>query len=235
MKIAIMQPYLFPYIGYYQLISLVDKFILYDDVTFIKNSWINRNRILLNNSEHFITLPLAGMSSHKLINETLVQNNPLAYKKLLKTIYQAYCKAPFYSNVYPLIEDVFSLIKNEERISIIAYKSLKIISEYLGIETKFELSSEKYSHTRGIGREERLFEIIKENKADEYINLPGGVALYSKEEFLKNGIKLSFINTGDIVYKQFSDPFIPCLSMIDVLMFNSIEDARKLISGCTQT
>ncbi|MEA2077129.1 MAG: WbqC family protein [Candidatus Marinimicrobia bacterium] len=234
MKLAIMQPYFFPYIGYYQLISLVDKFIIYDDVAFIKNGWINRNRILLNKSEHFITLSLSGASSHKLINETYIQTNASIQKKILKTIHQEYSKAPYFNETYKLVEEVIDLINIEKNISTIALKSLKIVTDHLKFETEFELSSEKYSHTKGIGREERLFKIIEENKADEYINLPGGNTLYSKEEFLKRGINLSFLEPGKVEYKQFSSPYIPNLSIIDVLMFNGKDDTLKLISRCTK-
>jgi hypothetical protein len=231
MKIAIMQPYIFPYTGYYRLISLVDKFIVYDDVSFIKNGWINRNRILLNGAAHYITFPLEKLSSNKLINETHLLNNPIAYKKLLKTIRQAYAKAPFMDETYELIENVISYIPDEKRISMIAYKSLEIISEYLGFDTQFELSSLSYSHTKGIGRKERLFKILEENGADEFMNLPGGSELYSVEEFDQKGFKLTFIDNSVRDYKQFTDGFIPNLSIIDVLMFNGKEGTKKIISG----
>ena len=232
MKIAINQPFTFPYIGYFQLISVVDKFILYDDVTFMKQSWINRNRILLNNRAHFITIPLAGASSFKLITETYIQQNSKAISKLLKTIKQAYCKAPYFKDVFCLIDDLFSMIEKEKRISKIAYYSLKNFSKYLGIKTEFEFSSEKYPQTKNLGRKNRLFEILKINNANEYVNLPGGKVLYSKKEFLNHGIKINFIDRGEIIYKQFNNSFVPWLSIIDVLMFNSVKETCLLIGKC---
>ena len=73
MKLAIMQPYLFPYLGYFQLIAAVDKFVFYDDVNFIKNGWINRNRLLISGKVNYITIPLSGASSFLKINQVLVQ------------------------------------------------------------------------------------------------------------------------------------------------------------------
>ena len=230
MKIAINQPFTFPYIGYFQLISAVDKFILYDDVTYMKQSWINRNRILINNKDHFFTIPLASASSFKLIKDTYILNNFKEIEKIIKTIKQAYSKAPYYSETIKLITDCFYKIGKRTPISYIAFISIKNVCNYLGIKTEFEFSSKKYSQTINYGRKVRLFEIIKINNSDSYINLPGGTVLYSKEEFLKNGIKLNFIDRGNVRYKQFNNDFVPWLSIIDVLMFNSPDETRKLIN-----
>ncbi len=233
MKVAINQPFTFPYIGFYQLVSQVDKFIFYDDVTYMKQSWINRNRILLNGKDHFFLIQLESASSYKLISETYIKNDPIALKKTLKMIYQAYSKAPYFSIVFPLVEDCFNNIKNNSKISEIAYISIKSVCDYLGIKTQLEFSSEKYPFTKGIGRKERLYEILRLNSATDYVNLPGGTGLYSKEEFIKHGFNLHFIDRGQIVYKQFNNDFVPWLSIIDVLMFNSAEETNLLISKCT--
>jgi len=233
MKIAINQPFTFPYIGFYQLVSKVDKFIFYDDVTFMKQSWINKNRILLNGKDHFFLIQLKGASSFKLISDTFIKYNPIAIEKTLKTFKQAYSKAPYYNNIFPLIEECFKTINSETKISEIAHLSVKNICDYLNIKTKFEFSSEKYAHTKGLGRKERLYEILRINEATDYVNLPGGIGLYSKDEFIKHGYNLHFIDRGDIYYKQFNDDFVPWLSIIDVLMFNSNEETKALINKCT--
>lgn len=233
MKIAINQPFIFPYIGFYQLVSKVDKFVLYDDVTFVKQSWTNRNRILLNGKDHFFNVELEGASSFKLISETTVRNNPISVKKTLKTIKQAYSKAPFYNEIYPIIEHCLELVGKDVKISKIAFCSLKNVCDYLGIKTEFEFSSEKYADTKGVDRKERLFEILRLNNATDYINLPGGTGLYNKEEFLENGYNLHFIERGEIKYQQFKNEFVPWLSMIDVLMFNSVEETNALLAKST--
>lgn len=233
MKIAINQPFTFAYIGFYQLISVVDKFIFYDDVTFMKQSWINRNRILVGGKDLFFNIQLDDASSFKLISDTNIRYNKIAIEKLLKTIKQAYSKAPYFTETYKIVEDCFSLIENERRISKIAYHSVKSVCDYVGITTQLEFSSENYANTKGIGRKERLYEILRLNNATDYVNLPGGTGLYSKEEFLKHGFNLHFIDRGQIVYKQFNNEFIPWLSIIDVLMFNSAEETKALIDKCT--
>jgi WbqC-like protein family len=226
MKIAIMQPYFFPYIGYFQLVYAVDKFVFYDDVTFIKQGWINRNRVLLKNSDHYITLRLNGASSNKLINEI---NAIPTNDKLIKTIAQAYFNAPFFKEVFPLIENTFSIMNELRSISRIAESTVKKISEYLNLTTIFETSSELYSKTKSLGREERLIEICLRNAADTYINPFGGKELYNRDRFKNEGINLLFIKNQLPVYTQFKNEFIPGLSIIDVMMFNSTEKVREML------
>ncbi len=227
MKLAIMQPYLFPYIGYFQMVNAVDKFILYDDVNFIKRGWINRNNILINNKKSLFTLNLSAVSQNKLINEISVNYND----KLLKSIEQSYKKAPFFAHVMPIIQYVFNDINAETRISEISGKSIISISNYLGINTEFEYSSKCYSNTNGLDRAQRLIEICKYNSADTYINAAGGKELYNKEEFNKENIKLLFIQSRIDGYKQFNSEFVTGLSMIDVLMFNSVEEVNKMLKN----
>lgn len=219
MKLAIMQPYLFPYIGYFQLVASVDKFVFYDDVQFIKGGWINRNYILENGeNKQLITLHLEASSSNKKINEIRVKDNS---SKLLKTIELNYCKAPFFENVFPFIEEVFSQSSWNPYISEIASLSVRKTAEYLGMSTVFENSSFHYSETINLGRVKRLTQICRIEKAEIYTNPFGGKNLYTKEEFQNEGIKLYFIKPGNIQYVQFKEKFVPNLSIIDVIMFNS--------------
>ena len=149
MKVAIMQPYFFPYIGYFQLINSVDKFIFYDDVNFINRGWINRNRILLNGESHFLTIQLKNASQNKLINEVEFIDNRI---KLLKTIEHAYKKAPFYHLIVPVLSDCLTIQTN--KISELAQYSVIQTCKYLDIETEFELSSKLYSDTKGLEKAE---------------------------------------------------------------------------------
>ena len=220
MKIGIMQPYFFPYIGYFQLINAVDRFIFYDDVNYIKGGWINRNNILANGEKQLFTLQLQGVSSFKKINEIKIGTNS---NKILKSITQAYSKAPYFNNVYPLIERIFIEALPNSTISEIAINSVQEVCQYLNIQTILEVSSINYSKTHHLRKEERLFEICKINKADTYINSLGGRSLYRKEDFSKKNFQLFFIKSKPSVYKQFSEKFTPHLSVIDTMMFNSKE------------
>lgn len=227
MKVAIMQPYFMPYIGYFQLINAVDKFVLYDDVNYIKGGWINRNRILINGKANLITVPQLNASSNKYINEVGVNQKSKEYKNLLKTIETAYKKAPSFNEIFPLITEV--LDKTYNSISDIAIDSVKTVASYLDCNTRFYVSSVDFPDTKGLERAERLIQICHKINGTTYINAIGGKELYCKENFKKSGIDLKFISSLPIQYSQGKNDFIPWLSIIDVLMWNSkVEVKEKL-------
>ena len=224
MKIGIMQPYIFPYIGYFQLINAVDKFIIYDDVQFIKGGWINRNYILLQHEKHLFNLLLNGASANKLINEIAVNSNQL---KLLKTIENCYRKAPYFDTVYPVINRILNY--NDNNLAKYVGSSILEIAIYLNINTEIVYSSDlKKDNT--LKAQEKVIDICKLLNADTYINSIGGLELYNKFDFEENNISLLFISSKNINYKQFNDDFISSLSIIDVLMFNSIEEIREMLN-----
>lgn len=232
MKLAIMQPYFMPYIGYFQLINTVDKFIFYDDVTFIKQGWINRNQILINNQAKMFSIPLSNASSHMLIKDVLISES--AYQKwkksFLNSILFSYKKAKNYSKINTLIEKI--LEKRPETISELAIKSVIEVAQYLDLKTEFEICSDVYSNTYLSGQN-RVLDICRNEKAATYINPVGGMELYSKSVFQEKNIELFFIKANKSVYRQFSEAFVPFLSIIDVLMFNDIEDIRKQLDNFT--
>lgn len=232
MKLAIMQPYFMPYIGYFQLIKIVDKFIFYDNVTFIKQGWINRNRILINNQAKMFSIPLSNASSHVLIKDVLISE--IAYQKwrksFLNSIVFSYKKAKNYSKINALIEKI--LEKKPETISELAIKSVVEVAQYLDLKTEFEICSDVYSNTYLSGQN-RVLDICINEKAITYINPVGGMELYSKSVFQEKNIELFFIKANKSVYPQFSEEFVPFLSIIDVLMFNDLEDIHKQLDNFT--
>lgn len=229
MTVAVMQPYILPYIGYFQLVKSVDLFVFYDDVNFIKQGWINRNKILTGGKELLFTIPLKDASSFATIRDTEV--NVIQFEKwrskFLKTVSLSYKKALFFDKVYPIIEDV--LMHSFSSISDYACLSVEKIASYLELKTKFSLSSVDYSDTKELDREARLLEIIKRNHSDRYINPIGGQVLYEKERFATHGITLDFIKSKPIVYQQFDNEFVPWLSILDVLMFNDVAMVNQLL------
>lgn len=227
MKLAVMQPYLFPYIGYFQLINAVDVFVFYDDVDYIKNGWINRNRILMNGKSHYITVPCSKASSNKLINSIQYDSTTKDYRKIVKTIKQAYRKAPYFDQVFPMIERVFST--STDQISVLAQQSILAVTSYLGIPTTFKVSSSDYPSTRDLEKADRLTAICREEGASVYMNPIDGSELYDKGYFLDQEILLTFLRPEPVKYKQYSDKFIPWLSIIDILMFNSIDEIKSLL------
>lgn len=228
-RIAVMQPYLFPYIGYFQLINAVDKFVFYDDVDFIKNGWINRNRILINGDPKYFTVPCKNVSSYKKINNTKHALTQRQVRKLRKKIEFAYKGAPFFEQVYGIVEKVFE--RKTAYISELAIESVKRSSEYLGLKCSFVKSSEKYRNVE-LNAADRLIDICKTEKKEHYINPIGGQELYEKKYFREKGISLQFLNPKALEYEQFGKDFVPWLAIIDVMMFNSPEKIRtKLLTS----
>lgn len=226
-KVAVMQPYFFPYIGYFQLIHAVDVFVIYDDVNFMKKGWVNRNNILVNNAKSLVTLPLTKASQNSLIKELSINMDDKWKENFLKTIKFNYSKAPFYSQVYGILQNLFD---NEiKELSNFLLQSIIAVNEYIGIETEIVKSSKVYNNIE-LGRKERLIDICKQEKSSHYINAIGGMELYNKEDFAEEGITLNFIKTNLVDYVQFNNEFVPYLSIIDVLMFNSKEKVLEMLN-----
>ena len=225
MKLAIMQPYFLPYIGYFQLIKAVDKYVIFDDVNFIKKWWITRNNILLDGKSFLFTLTLLEASQNKHINEIIVSNGQ---SKILKTISIAYKKAPYFSSVFPMIEKIFDY--ENKNLAQYVGNSIIHISDYLRLDTEFVYSSDIKEKDTSLKSQHKILNICKVLGASEYINAIGGVNLYSKELFEEHNIKLSFLKTQPIEYKQFNECFVPNLSILDVLMFNSVEQTNELLN-----
>lgn len=226
MKVGIMQPYFVPYIGYWQLMNAVDKYVIYDDVNFIKGGWINRNRILINGKPSYFNIPMIGASPNKLINEVGVNNDERLIYKNLRVIEGAYKKAPYFKEVYPIVERILRCGK--ENIAEYIVESFRIINSYLGIDTELIVSStlEKDNSLRA---QNKVLAICKELDATEYYNAIGGQELYSFSDFIGQNIHLLFVKSNEIIYEQFEDEFQPNLSIIDVIMFNSVETIQKML------
>lgn len=230
MKLAIMQPYFLPYIGYFQLIAAVDKFVVYDDVNFINKGWINRNQMMVNGQKYMFTIPLSNASQNKLIKEVALSPENNWKSKLLKTIEQAYKKAPHYNHVMPLIEEI--IMDNSENIAKYNFFQLTKICDYLKIGTILIPSSEVYNnkHLKG---QERILDICLKEGAQTYINPIGGMEIYDNTYFEKNEVDLFFIRSLPIEYTQFKFEFIPWMSVLDVMMHNTIETIQHYLKHYT--
>lgn len=222
-----MQPYIFPYIGYFQLINAVDTFVFYDDVNYIKRGWINRNNILVNGAKRLITFPCVSASQNKFINEVEVDLNDKKFKEILTTIELSYKKAPYFDDVYNLVSTV--LTGEHENIAQLAAESILKVSTYLKLDKQFKFSSISHPESQGMDRADRLIYITKKENSNYYINAIGGQEIYGKSYFAQNSIKLNFLNSLITEYKQFKQEFIPYLSIIDVMMFNSKVDIEKML------
>jgi hypothetical protein len=225
MKLGIMQPYFLPYIGYFQLINAVDKYVIYDNIQYTKKGWINRNRILVNGKDAYITTPLEKDSDYLNVYDRKISRT-FDKRKLLNQIIGAYNKAPYFDCSYIIIEDIINF--ENDNLFLFNYNSIQKICKYLNIQTEFIISS-TISIDHSLKNQDKVLVICNNIGATEYINAIGGMDLYNKEKFKENNIKLSFIKTCNIEYKQFNNPFIPNLSILDVLMFNSVEEINKML------
>lgn len=223
MKVAVMQPYFFPYIGYFQLIHAADAFVIYDDVNYIKGGWINRNFILSHGEKKRITLQLFGASPNCLINQVKVGNNR---HKLLKTIQQNYSRAPHYQNVTHLIEQILG--SEETNLASFLEDSLRKICGYLGLSREWYISSDlkKDISLRG---QQKILAVCAEVGASQYINMTSGEGLYDYGSFAERDIGLSFLEPNIVQYQQSNNEFVPNLSIIDVMMFNSQRQCQKML------
>ena len=245
LKLGIMQPYFFPYLGYFQLISSVDKFIIHDNVNFIKKGWINRNRLLQSGGGPiFIIVPVVNKSSYCKIRDIKIDRTKEWNKNMIKTIEYNYKKSAYYNDIFPVIERLLRL--EMDNISELNYVTIKELCDYLEIDTLIENNISKYnsieseleymciynrnSENEPIDRTTlRIIKICDKEKADTYINSIGGQELYRKQVFEDNGVDLKFINTLGYDYAQNSSSFYPHLSIIDVLMNCGKEGTQKLL------
>ena len=230
MKIGIMQPYFFPYIGYFQLLNMVDKYVVYDTAYFANNKWGFRNQILINGAPGFFRVTTLKASQNKRFNEIIVSGDIEAKKKNIHALECAYKKAPHFPEVMPLLEQF--LLADYDNLSECNVASNRLICNYLGIETEILLFSE-LDCDRDLKMQYRIFDVCRVLGGNEYVNAIGGTELYDFEEFRENGIELAFLKTDDFKYSQFGGEFVPSLSIIDVMMFNSVPEIQDLLNRYT--
>jgi hypothetical protein len=225
MKIAIMQPYFLPYIGYWQLIAAVDVFVLYDNIKYTKKGWINRNRFLTNGVEAVFSLPLRKDSDFLDVNQRYLADS-FDRENLLNQFREAYRKAPEFSSVMPLLE----IIIRNPAANLFEYilGSIRAVCGFLEIKTPLVVSS-TIACDHSLKAAERVQAICKTLGADTYVNPVGGLELYSKDDFARNGIDLKFLKALPLEYEQSGNAFVPWLSILDVLVFNSKERTRSQV------
>lgn len=226
MRVASMQPYLFPYVGYFQLLHCADIFVLLDDVAFIQKGWVNRNRILVGQQAHLFTIPLAGSSQNRLIKDISLLPDLRTRRKLLATIEQAYRGASEFEQVFPLLTEL--LHAPESDLTTLVLDSLARIQAHLGQPLPTIVRSSAINKDPQLTGQERILALCQALGATEYVNMLGGAALYSAADFAGRGIALRLLQPTLTPYAQGSAAFVPGLSIIDVLMHNSPAHVREL-------
>ena len=226
MRVGIMQPYLFPYIGYFQLIAAVDLFIVYDNIKYTKKGWINRNRILQNGKDVMFSLPLKRDSDYLDVYQRELSSD-FNRDKLLNQFKEAYRHAPYFAEIFPLIEQV--VCYKDVNLFRFLYNSIERTCEHLGITTEIRISSD-IAIDHDLKNQDKVLALCEAVGATSYINAIGGIELYSKETFRAKGIELQFIKAKPFEYEQLIEPFIPWLSIIDVMMFNSLNVIKSRLA-----
>ena len=225
MKLGIMQPYFMPYIGYFQLMKAVDKYVVYDDVNYIKGGWANRNHILINGEKEMFTVTLQKASQNKLFNEIVIGDD---FKKLMKTLQMNYSRAINFDQTMVLMERIISF--PNKQLAVFIANSFREILSYLSVETEILMSSEipKDNSLRG---KDKIIQICEILGADTYYAV-GGKNLYDQEEFREHGITLNFVDSLPQVYSQLhTREFVSGLSMVDVLMNNTKDEVNRLLDS----
>lgn len=227
MKLAIMQPYFLPYIGYFQLIGAVDVFVVYDNIKYTKKGWINRNRILRSGNDAVFSLPLKRDSdSCNIVERELAAN--FDENKLLNQFRGAYAGAPCFSETLPLLERIVSC--KERNLFRFLHNSIAEVCAELGVKTRLRVSSEiPIDHE--LKSQEKVIAICRALGATTYVNAIGGQGLYDRPSFEASGVELQFLQATPFEYPQFGVPFVPWLSIVDVLMFNPRDVVRERIAS----
>ncbi len=225
-SVAIMQPYFLPYLGYFQLIAAVDKFIVLDDVNFIQRGWINRNRMLMNGAPHLFTLPLRGASQNRLICDLELVADAVWREKLLRSLRQAYGRAPYYAQVSDMLDDILRF--PSVRLDLFLLNSLQLVMRYLALDTAVVPTSRLYGNA-GLSGEQRIIDICQREGASDYVNPIGGVSLYQRAHFEQHAIALHFLHSRAVSYPQGKNQHISGLSIVDVLMYNAPSTVQQLL------
>lgn len=227
MRLAIMQPYFLPYIGYFQLIAAVDRFVVYDRIKYTKKGWINRNRMLLNGKDAVFSLPLrTGSDSLDVVERELASD--FNGDRLLNQFRGAYARAPQFESTYALLERIVRF--PDDNLFDYIHRSLAAVCEHLGIRTPLQASS-TVAFDNSLKGQDKVLALCKAAGATQYLNPIGGTELYQREAFAAQGIELQFLKPQPYEYPQFGGAFVPWLSIVDVLMFNPVEAVRSRLDA----
>lgn len=231
MRVAIMQPYFFPYLGYFQLMAAVDLFIVYDNIKYTKKGWINRNRMLQSGKDVMFSLPLRSDSDALDVRDRALAAD-FNRGKLLNQLRGAYSRAPQFAETFPVVERAVQC--EDQNLFCYLHHGLTVVSSTLGLQTPLRMSS-TINIDHSLRSQDKVIALAKAVGASTYVNPIGGLELYDRQSFQEQGLKLQFIRSKPFEYLQFGDPFVPWLSIIDVLMFNPLATAQAAVLNHYET
>jgi len=225
MVVAIMQPYFFPYIGYFQLMAACDLFIVMDHVQYIRGGWVNRNRILVNGRPRWLTMPVADDDYRLPINRRHYLLGDRRALQLRRRIVGAYQRAPHFEPAMAVVDE--ALTNADDNVAAYNTRLLGCVARRLGIHTPVRRGSEFMPS--GVSGQDLVIDICRQVSATAYINAPGGIGLYNPAAFLRGGLTLHFVQPHLHPYRQFGAAPVNSLSIIDVMMFNDTDVIRTML------
>lgn len=231
MKLGIMQPYFFPYIGYFSLIKYVDRFVFFDTPQYISHGWVNRNRILKQNgTANYFVVPIKKTSHLTPINKVFI-NNEIQWKEKIYGQLSVYKrKAPYYAHVMEIIQDI--LDKHWENLSALNIYGIKEICKFLSISTPFDIFSQMDLEIGDVSAsDEWALNITKAMGYDVYVNPPGGMSFFDRGKYIENGVQIEFLQSELLPYIQKIGHFEAALSIIDVMMFCNIGEINCMLDS----
>ncbi len=222
--VVVMQPYLFPYLPYYQLARAADEFVFLDDAAFIKQGFIHRNSILLDGKPHRFTVPVHDVDSFR----TIAQHRYVGdWAPLCALLEAAYRRAPRWRAAWPLVEAV--LRDADDNVAAKNMRSIRLVHEYLGLAGPRWTLSSALAPAPELRGQARVLALCRATGATAYVNAPGGRTLYAADAFEAIGLSLRFVESRATPYAQSRPAFVPGLSMLDALMYCEPEEiVRRL-------
>jgi hypothetical protein len=230
-RVGIMQPYFFPYLGYFALIASVDRWVVFDVTRYSPKTWMNRNRVLHPQSGWmYVTAPVRGASQSCRIDEVMLDDPDAALASLRGKLAHYRKRAPFFSDVLSVVERGF-LHRASDSLRDLDVACIAAVCEYLGIPFEHQICSRLGLDLGGIEHAGQwALAIAQQLGASVYVNPPGGVSLFRPEEFAAAGIGLGFLAMPPMIYDTGPFEFAPSLSILDVLMWNPPIDVRNYVS-----
>jgi len=225
-RVAIMQPYFLPYLGYFQLINAVDIFVVYDNIKYTKKGWINRNRYLMNGAPSTFSIPLKKAPDSLQVQDRFIADE-FDRAGLLARFHQAYRKAPFYASAFERV--AATVTHPASNLFDFLHNSIVEVCEYLNIRTKIVVASQ-IETDHSLKSQDKVVALCKKVGGAVYINPIGGRELYHRDAFMAHGIDLKFLQPRPVKYEQLGDAFVPWLSIVDVMMFNSSQSCSELLT-----
>lgn len=225
-----MQPYFFPYMGHFSLVAACEKWVVFDDSQYTSRSWMNRNRVLHPSAGwSYINLPVHKTGLNSKIKDVLVVDKKDSWLRVRAQLAHYKNKAPFYNQVLSIVDEAFSV--ESHRLVDINVSSIKSVCRYLNVAFDYTISSRvNFDYSTVREADDWAFVITRQMGGEQYVNPSSGRHLFSRKKYIEGGIDLLFHEFEPFVYDCGQFKFESSLSILDVLMWNTVESVRSGLS-----